>query len=313
MNTTAANTTAPQAMTTTFAVVVTCYNYRDFVAEAVDSALTQTRPPKQVIVVDDGSKDGSQNLLRERYGDDPRVTLLMCKNGGQLVAFQRGLAATEADVICFLDADDRWGPGYLSKLGEVYDARADIGFIHSDIALFGNEIRIKGEGPSPIDHGYTALATYALAHWYGSPTSALSLRLADARTCLDVPVEMSRSWRLCADAVLVHASGLMGVRKLYLPTGEVGYRIHGNNGWWSQRSPEARYRNQIGSRSLIEYFANIAGICPRSLASAKLEFRTKPAPSPAEARRYATIAMMGPEPLWKRLEDALSILFGRRR
>ena len=53
---------------TTFAVVVTCYNYRDFVVEAVDSALAQSRPPSQVIVVDDGSKDGSQDLLRERYG-----------------------------------------------------------------------------------------------------------------------------------------------------------------------------------------------------------------------------------------------------
>lgn len=305
--------TGTTTATTTFAVVVTCYNYRDFVEEAVDGALAQTRPPKQVIVVDDGSKDGSQDLLRDRYGDDPRVTLLMCENGGQLVAFQRGLAVADADVVCFLDADDRWAPEYLSKLGEVYDARADIGFIHSDIALFGNDTRIKGEGPSRIDHGHTALATYALAHWYGSPTSALSLRLADARTCLDVPIEMSRRWRLCADAVLVYAASLTGMRKLYLPTGDVGYRIHGNNGWWSQRSPEARYRNQIGSRSLIEYFATVAGLCPRSLESAKLEYRTKPDPDRAEARRYATIAMMGPEPFWKRIEQALSILFGRRR
>jgi glycosyltransferase involved in cell wall biosynthesis len=51
---------------TTFAVVVTCYNYKDYVAEAVDSALAQSRAAAQIIVVDDGSTDGSTQLLRER-------------------------------------------------------------------------------------------------------------------------------------------------------------------------------------------------------------------------------------------------------
>ena len=80
-------------MSTTFSVIVTCYNYRDFVEEAVDSALAQTRAAAQVIVVDDGSTDGSSELLRARYGDDPRVTLLFGENGGQLAAFQRGAVA----------------------------------------------------------------------------------------------------------------------------------------------------------------------------------------------------------------------------
>ena len=57
------------AAQTRFAVVVTCYNYRDYVVEAIESALAQTRAPKQVVVVDDGSRDGSQDLLRERAAD----------------------------------------------------------------------------------------------------------------------------------------------------------------------------------------------------------------------------------------------------
>ena len=85
-------------MSTSFAVIVTSYNYRAFVAEAVDSALAQTRAPQQVVIVDDGSTDGSPDFLRERYGHDPRVTLLCGENGGQLVAFQRGVAAADAEV-----------------------------------------------------------------------------------------------------------------------------------------------------------------------------------------------------------------------
>jgi glycosyltransferase involved in cell wall biosynthesis len=54
-----------------FAVVITSYNYRDFVGTAIDSALAQTRAPMLVIVVGDGSTDGTPTHLRERYGNDP--------------------------------------------------------------------------------------------------------------------------------------------------------------------------------------------------------------------------------------------------
>jgi glycosyltransferase involved in cell wall biosynthesis len=303
MSTTGATTT-----TTTFAVVVTCYNYRDFVAEAVDSALAQTRPPKQVIVVDDGSKDGSQDLLRERYGDDTRVTLLICENGGQLVAFQRGLAAADADVICFLDADDRWEPTHLEKIGALYDSRKDIDFVFNDIVLFGNESRTIAYARKPVDLGYTAVATYELVHWYGAPTSALSLRQTLAQRCLDLPPEMTRTWRLSADNCLVYGASLFAGRKYFLPTGTVGYRIHGKNGWWSNRGPTETYLNRMRSRGLVAEYARMAGIVPESIDLVKYEFKTKPAPEWREIRRYAGLAMRTKGSLLKRIERALSIL-----
>jgi glycosyltransferase involved in cell wall biosynthesis len=303
MSTTGATTT-----TTTFAVVVTCYNYRDFVAEAVDSALAQTRPPKQVIVVDDGSKDGSQDLLRERYGDDTRVTLLICENGGQLVAFQRGLAAADADVICFLDADDRWEPTHLEKIGALYDSRKDIDFVFNDIVLFGNESRTIAYARKPVDLGYTAVATYELVHWYGAPTSALSLRQTLAQRCLDLPPEMTRTWRLSADNCLVYGASLFAGRKYFLPTGTVGYRIHGKNGWWSNRGPTETYLNRMRSRGLVAEYARMAGIVPESIDLVKYEFKTKPAPEWREIRRSAGLAMRTKGSLLKRIERALSIL-----
>jgi glycosyltransferase involved in cell wall biosynthesis len=299
--------TAP-AVATTFAVVVTCYNYRDFVVEAVDSALAQTRAPKQVVVVDDGSKDGSQDLLRERYGDDPRVTLLMCENGGQLVAFQRGLAATDADVICFLDADDRWEPAHLEKLGALYDARKDVDFVFNDIVLFGNESRTIAFADRPVDLGYTAVATYELVYWYGAPTSAISLRRALAQRCLDLPPEMTKTWRLSADNCLVYGASLFAGRKYFLPTATVGYRIHGKNGWWSNRGPVETYLNRLRSRGLVEAYAQMAGITPYSVELVKFEFKTKPDPSWSEIRRYAGLALRTRGSVFKRTERALSIL-----
>ena len=114
-------------------IVINNYNYERFVREAIDSALAQTYPHTEVIVVDDGSSDGSDALLRERYGDDSRVMLISGVNGGQLSAFQRGVNAVHAQVVCFLDSDDRWGPEYLARLGELYDAREDVDFVFSDM------------------------------------------------------------------------------------------------------------------------------------------------------------------------------------
>jgi glycosyltransferase involved in cell wall biosynthesis len=304
---------AAESATTSFAVVVTCYNYRDYVVEAVDSALAQTRPPKQIVVVDDGSKDGSQDVLSQRYGNDSRVTLLFCENGGQLVAFQRGLAVTDADVVCFLDADDRWEPAHLEKIGALYDARKDVDFVFNDIVLFGNESHTISFADRALDLGYTAIATWALSHWYGAPTSALSLRRALAERCLDLSPQAMKTWRLSADNCLVYGASLLGGRKYFLPTSTVGYRIHGKNGWWSNRGPNESYRNRLRSRGLIGEYARMTGIDDSCLELAKLEYKTKPAPNWAETKRYAKLCMRSDAPLWKRVERALSVLGGRKR
>ena len=300
-------------MSTSFSVIVTCYNYKAFVEEAVESVLAQTRAPAQVIVVDDGSTDGCTQLLAERYGQDPRVTLLSGPNGGQLVAFQRGVAEATGDVLCFLDADDRWEPEFLAKVGKVYDERPDVGFVFSDITLFGNEARRIGYADHAVDLGHTAIATYALTHWYGAPTSAITLRAHFARRSLDLPPELARTWRLSADNCLVYGASVFGARKYFLPTGCVGYRIHGNNGWWSNRSSTANYLNRLSSRGLIAHYARTAGIDDSCLELAKQEFRTKPNPCGAERRRYIGLAMRGPAPLWSRLEKALGVLTTGRR
>lgn len=300
---------------TRFAVVVTNYNYLAFVAEAVDSALAQTRAPEQVIIVDDGSTDGSPEFLRERYGHDSRVTLLLGENGGQLAAFQRGVSAAAADVVCFLDADDRWKPQYLEKIGEVYDARRDVDFVFSDMQTFGNDdetIRFEGSN-HPIDLGYTAISTYFLMPWYGAATSAISLRLAWAQDVLDVPDDFRRHWKLSADACVVLGASVLGARKYYLPTGCVGYRTHGNNGWWAtRRTAVSLYKGRIRGHGIVRYYAGRVGLDDGAIDHSKYEYRTKPVPTRAETKRYASLALRGNAPWWKRWERVVGILWGRR-
>jgi glycosyltransferase involved in cell wall biosynthesis len=293
---------------TSFAVVVTSYNYRDFVVEAVESVLAQRRQPAQVIVVDDGSTDGSAALLRERYAGDVRVSLLCGTNDGQLAAFQRGIGLAQADVVCFLDSDDRWEPDYLTRLGALYDARADIDFVFSDLQLFGQQDRVMRFHDRAVDLGYTAISTYVLTQWYGAPTSALSMRAQWARQALDLPESLRRTWRLSADNCLVFGCSVLGAHKYYLPTGCVGYRIHGRNGWWSNRSPRIEYINKMTSSALIRHYAAKVGLGPECIEFSKLEFLTKPSPPWSEIRRYVRLVMMRRVSPWRKWERALNIL-----
>jgi len=176
----------------------------------------------------------------------------------------------------------------------------------------GGENKRVGDALHEIDYGYTAIATYALAHWYGGPTSAICMRSSIARQCVDLPATLVKRWRLCADAALVYGASVLGGRKVFLPTAAVMYRVHGNNGWWSNRSQVASYKNRIRARELINHYAEFAGISDHSLESVKFEFRTKAAIPRQERKRYVNIAAMSPGPPWKRLERAMSILLGRK-
>lgn len=296
---------------TTFAVVITSYNYRDFVLEAVNSALAQSRRAEQVIVIDDGSTDGSDALLQEHFAADDRVTLICATNGGQLHGLQRGMAVVQADVVCFMDSDDRWAADYLEQIGALYDQRPDVDFVFSDMRHFGQDDRRVGFHSRAVDLGYTAISTYVLTTWYGAPTSAVSMRSPLARRVLDLPDAFRRIWITSPDNCLVYGASVLGARKYYLPTGSVDYRIHGKNAWLSNRSPTQAYRNLVHTRGLIAHYAQMARLddsCA-GIELCKLEYKTKPEPPWFETQRYIRMVMMRRVwPPWRKWERALSIL-----
>lgn len=91
-------------------VVIPAYNAADFLARAIDSALGQTLPPSEVIVVDDGSTDGTKDIVRSY---EPSVRYIRQKNSGAAAARNTGAAAARGDLLAFLDSDDRWHPRKL--------------------------------------------------------------------------------------------------------------------------------------------------------------------------------------------------------
>jgi glycosyltransferase involved in cell wall biosynthesis len=94
----------------TVSVVIPTYNSGRLVTDAVESALSQTAPPTEILVIDDGSVDDTQQRLAA-YGD--RINYVYQENRGVSAARNRGLLNARGDLIAFLDADDVWHPRKL--------------------------------------------------------------------------------------------------------------------------------------------------------------------------------------------------------
>lgn len=298
-----------------FDVVVTCHNYAGHVRAAVDSALAQVPPPRKVIVIDDGSTDGSARVLQEAYGTHPGVELVVQRNQGQLAAFVAGLGRCMADVVCFLDADDLWEAGYLAALTRVY-SRRDVDFVHVNVRLTGRTERLWSEEREDRDLGYSILSTYFLQHWEGSPTSGLSLRRELAARVLSLPAHFYPLWKVRADDCLVYGAGILGARKAYVAQPLVRYQHHGDNLFLergSDRYQEFLYRLNVSS--LCGHYGQLMGLRDQSLMLAKAEFRTKPTPTRADLQRYRDLLRRSPLNWRQRLEHGVGIWWhyrGRR-
>ncbi len=98
-------------------VVIPCYNYAHFLPKAIESALSQDYPNKEIIVVDDGSPDNTREVALS-YGD--RVRHVHQQNAGLSAARNKGIAEARHEFIAFLDADDWWTPGWLKAAMETF-------------------------------------------------------------------------------------------------------------------------------------------------------------------------------------------------
>ena len=211
--------------------LVNCYNYEDFVVEAVRSALMQSHPFDEVIVVDDGSTDESADRVASEFRGDSRVVVLRKPNEGQLSCFHHGFAASSGDLIFFLDADDRYEGSYLEKIGGIYRANPGVHFAISAYHTFGDEQRSVRRFDEDRELGYSAVLalTRSLIKLWVSPTSTLSMR----RSVLErfLPLPHPEDWRTRADDCLLFGASLAGASKYYSAAPLVGYRVHGKNRW----------------------------------------------------------------------------------
>lgn len=111
--------------------IIPTYNRRDLVQRAIESVLAQDVGVEEVIVVDDGSTDGTAEALRARYGE--RITCLRQANAGVSAARNAGMAAARGQFLALLDSDDLWTPDKTRRQLALFEADPSLGMVLCDV------------------------------------------------------------------------------------------------------------------------------------------------------------------------------------
>lgn len=106
----------PTGYTPPVSVVIAAYNEEKVIGKTVQALLESDYPDLEILVVDDGSRDGTSDVVREMFAGEPRVRLFRKENGGKASALNRGILAANGEIVISLDADTLFAPETVSRL-----------------------------------------------------------------------------------------------------------------------------------------------------------------------------------------------------
>ncbi|WP_167547146.1 glycosyltransferase [Stieleria maiorica] len=292
------------------------YNYGKYVCEAVDSALEQSLPFDEIIIVDDGSTDNSLDVLNARYGRHTGIRIVAQEQSGQLSCIQRAVEMASGELIFLLDSDDCQHRDLHATVQSVFQARQHIDFLSVDHEKFGPCVNDRQRKKRTRDQGVSALASIFFRHWVGAPTSCLSMRSSLLERILPYPNESN--WRTRADDVLVLASSIVGAQKYHIGEQLVRYRVHESNHFSGRTWSEAqKMQYALKLNAMINWYVNAAGYDITLLPKlASKEFRTIEHPVLKELLMYLRLCAQSGTSLDVRCGSLISIFrhfFAERR
>ncbi|MDB6030412.1 MAG: glycosyl transferase family 2 [Verrucomicrobiales bacterium] len=136
----------------TVTAIIPTYNRAAMLAQALKSALEQTRPPDEIIVVDDGSTDNTAEVVASHGA---RVRYIRQDNAGAAAARNRGLKESQSEYIAFLDSDDLWTPRKIELQLGFFARTPKADFVFADMANFtGTVMTAEPEIKNPKLHDY---------------------------------------------------------------------------------------------------------------------------------------------------------------
>jgi glycosyltransferase involved in cell wall biosynthesis len=209
--------------------IITNYNYELYLKDAIDSALNQTYPNTETIVVDDGSTDNSRELIAS-YGN--KIISVYKENGGPASAFNAGFAVSQGEIVCLLDADDVWLPQKVEKVVEAFKTYSDTVVVYhkvKNIDKAGTLISPPWPPYKPIRGNISSLLTQIGGWWPFPPTSALGFSREFLSKVMNVP-EQGEEYRVWVDAYLADLAPFFGEVVGIEPVLS-HYRCHGANQW----------------------------------------------------------------------------------
>lgn len=293
-------------------IVIDNYNYARFLPQCIESALAQTYPSTEVVVVDDASTDGSQEIIRKF---DRVVPVLRERNGGQGAAFNAGFAACSGDIVFFLDSDDLLAPDAVAAVVAAWEpGAAKAQYRLEMIGADGAAIDVHPPRYIRFDSGDVVPLLLRRGRYQTAVTSGNAFAREALQKILPVP---EGEYRISADGYLVTVAPLYGrVVSIDRPLGT--YRVHGSNLWNLWATPGAVNAQPFRGRldhDLVRYAAlgkacAALGLRPREdpglrdwmhLENRLCSLCLEPEQHPIKGDRRWSLALRG---AWEALADA---------
>lgn len=188
-------------------ILINNYNYDDYLPLAIDSAINQTYPHTEIIVVDDGSTDNSRQIINN-YQE--KIIPVYKENGGQASAINAGFAASKGKIICLLDADDLWLPSKVQEVVTAWENYPQAAVIYHQVQNIDRATAPVGKAWPPykaIVGDIRELVSKTGGWWPFPPSSALSFSRQFLTQVMNIP---ESEYRLCADAYLADLAPFFG-------------------------------------------------------------------------------------------------------
>ena len=198
-------------------VIIPTYNCDRYIVEAIESVLIQEDCHYEVIVIDDGSTDSTQEVLEPLQN---RIRYLKQENQGVAAACNQGIAQAKGNLVAFLDADDSFFPGKLAKQAAIFAQKPDIGIVHSGWQ------RVDSEGNKLLDiRPWEKIPELDLASWLRWKPILLSAMMF-RREWLEYVGGFDPRFPPAEDTDLVLRMALKGCKTDWLREVTVYYRQH---------------------------------------------------------------------------------------
>ncbi len=276
-------------------VVIPSFNHRRFVGAAVESVLGQSRPADEIVVVDDGSTDGSAEVLATFAERGVRV---VCQgNAGAHAALTRGIDLTAADLIFILNSDDLFSPDRIEALSELFLADPELALAGSWVEVIDEKGRSLGVKrawenmePWPMEPRTSTFqgcgdpyGNLLQANYFASTSNFALRRAVWERYRPFAPLRFAHDWEL---ALRIAARERIAV----VPRALLRYRSHAGNTIASDRAAMELEVLWVVAASFGAFLARSPGGAPDSDAVAR--YRSRIAHSVQVFGRHRLLAVL---------------------
>ncbi len=238
-------------------VVITCYNYGPYLRSCLESVLSQTYDYYEIVVVDDGSTDCTEEIM-SGYLAHPRITFIRQENRGQAVAKNVGISQARGDFVAFLDADDLWCAEKLGKQILCFDKR-EVGVVYCRSKFMdesGGELDYEVTGPYLQPRRGMVTRWLFYDNFVPFSSSVVRKECFDKLGAFDETLKMGIDWDLWLRISTAYQFDYVDERLIY-------YRV-GHQGQMSKNEPE---RHRCSDRIMDKFLRSF----PHSLSTMDLK------------------------------------------